>query len=291
VTVQRFRLDASQLDDEDFGLDGPSPAFVLDSSQLGGDGKLDGFNFTETGVASANLGGLTAVGTATIIPVVAGTATANLGELSAAATGQITHAGVAETMLGALTASATGDIDNPAVADAPLGGLVVSASAVVAVAGVAAGVLSGLSAAASAGVTVSGSAVAGLGGGSVSAVGDVSVSAVGSAVLGGIVAEAFASAGAFAVGAAQLGGLSASAVGSVVSVGPHPSGQPYPRVRRQVKKREPEVAPVVIVEELVSVVSVVSGSGRVGLGGVVSSASGAVTFSGEDDDLEVLLLV
>jgi hypothetical protein len=57
-----------------------------------------------------------------------------------------------------------------------------------------------------------------------------------------------------------------------------------------VKKREPEIVPVVVVEE-VSVVSVVSGVADVGLGGVVSSASGGVTFSGEDDDLEVLLLV
>ncbi len=75
----RFILDTSELDDADVGLDGPSPAFILDTSLLDGNGKLDGVTFTTTATAAGALGSLTATATGTVIPVVTGTAQALLG--------------------------------------------------------------------------------------------------------------------------------------------------------------------------------------------------------------------
>jgi hypothetical protein len=45
MAVKRFLLDTSELNDTDFGLDGFSPPFILDTSVLDGNGLLDGAEF------------------------------------------------------------------------------------------------------------------------------------------------------------------------------------------------------------------------------------------------------
>lgn len=95
-----------------------------------------------TGVATANLGGLTGtasgtrvivavmtaslgglVGTATGTRAVAGNATAGFGGLTGAATGARTTAGSAAAPLGTLTGTAAGTVTTPSSAAAPLGNL------------------------------------------------------------------------------------------------------------------------------------------------------------------------
>jgi hypothetical protein len=126
MAVIRFTLDGpSVLDDELFGLDGPS-AFILDASILDGDRVLDGGQFLTTATGTATLGALSATATSTVAHFV--TASAELGELVAeVAQIIVTTEATGEAQLGALVASATATVVLPATASANLGGLVASA--------------------------------------------------------------------------------------------------------------------------------------------------------------------
>ena len=117
----RFILNTSELNDADVGLDGPSPAFILNTSVLDGNGKLDGVTFTTTATAASSLGGLTATATGTVTPVVTGTAAAPLGGLVGSASATVTIAGSASAALGGLTASAVGVVTVVASASGILG--------------------------------------------------------------------------------------------------------------------------------------------------------------------------
>jgi hypothetical protein len=140
-------------------------------------------------------------------------------------------------------------------------------------------------------VTISASCSAPLGTISGSANGAITVLVSCSSPLGGVSASSsgFTTVSASCVSA--LGGIAASAVVPFVPVGPQYSGHPYLSTRRQIKKQKSEIQPVVTIEETISTFSVILGTGRVGFGGAVSSALGDVSFSAEEDDLEVLLLV
>ena len=126
MAVIRFTLDGpSVLDDELFGLDGPS-AFILDASILDGDRVLDGGQFLTTATGTATLGALSATATSTVAHFA--TASAELGELVAeVAQIIVTTEATGEAQLGALVASATATVVLPATASANLGGLVASA--------------------------------------------------------------------------------------------------------------------------------------------------------------------
>jgi hypothetical protein len=126
MAVIRFTLDGpSVLDDELFGLDGPS-AFILDASILDGDRVLDGGQFLTTATGTATLGALSATATSTVAHFA--TASAELGELVAeVAQIIVTTEATAEAQLGALVATATATVVLPATASANLGGLVASA--------------------------------------------------------------------------------------------------------------------------------------------------------------------
>ena len=126
MAVIRFTLDGpSVLDDELFGLDGPS-AFILDASILDGDRVLDGGQFLTTATGTATLGALSATATSTVAHFV--TASAELGELVAeVAQIIVTTEATGEAQLGALVASATATVVLPATASANLGGLIASA--------------------------------------------------------------------------------------------------------------------------------------------------------------------
>ena len=226
----RFILNTSELNDADVGLDGPSPAFILNTSVLDGNGKLDGVNFTTTATAASSLGGLTATATGTVTPVVTGTASAPLGELFAEVSEvSITVDADASASLGGATSSATGVVTHPASGEALLGGLTATAT------------------------------------GSVTPFGTMT---------------------------AELGPMVATAVGTVTPQ-PQPDagggGEPY-RYPRPKKKKIQEV---VIVEDIVVEVApnVVEAYVAPIFVGLSASAVGSITFSAEDDDLQVMLML
>jgi len=105
MAVKRFLLDTSELDDATFGLDGFSPPIILDTSQLDGNGLLDGAEFLTTATGTATLGGLISTATATVI--LPATASANLGGLTASAITAVAQNAVATANLGELVATAT----------------------------------------------------------------------------------------------------------------------------------------------------------------------------------------
>jgi hypothetical protein len=211
VTVQRFTLDSSTLDSADFGLDGPSPAFILDTSTLDGVGKLDGFTFSTVATAAAQLGAATATASATVTHLA--TADASLGALGGAASASVTILATAASTLGSLAAAGTATVIDPNAA-----------------------------------------------------------------------------------GSADLGGLAGTAVATVTPATPttqQPTGRPRlystaPRYKPEPDKTQvPEITPTKPVRVPVSVAA----SGGCMLGAMSSTASGSVTFSAEDDDLQVLLVI
>ena len=252
--VTRFYLDQSELDDADVGLGGPSPAFVLDTSTLDSSGVLDGTNFTTTATGASSLGGLTASATGTVTPVVSGVADAPLGEL---------FADVSE-----VTIEDFGD----GVAE-----------------------LGGLSASAAGGVTIVASASAGLGEASSSATGTLTVVGSATAVLGGVDASAVGVASEIGTASGALGGLTASAVGTVTpqpQPEPEPTGggQPYWYPRPKPRKKV-EAVVVEVEDEVVVVPAVVEAYCTPIFVGMSASAGGRITFSAEEDDLQVMLML
>jgi hypothetical protein len=162
MTVARFILDQSQLDDADFGLDGFSPAFTLDSSTLDSIAKLDGFTFTTTVTASAPLGGLTAGAVVLVSHVVS--AGAVLGGVEASASVSVLNLVSAQAVLGGVVVSADATVAHTVTADAALGGGVASVVASVSNLVSASAMLGGLSSTAVASVAGSVTASALLGG-------------------------------------------------------------------------------------------------------------------------------
>ena len=127
MAVIRFELDLSQLDDAAYGLDGFSPPFILDTSQLDGIGLLDGVQFLTVATGAATLGELSA--TAITKTAKSGIASANLGGLVATATTKTAKSGIAVANFGGLVASATTKTGKFAIATSDLGGLVAIADA------------------------------------------------------------------------------------------------------------------------------------------------------------------
>lgn len=129
MAVIRFELDLSPLDDALYGLGGFSPPFILDTSQLDGNGLLDGVEFLTVATGAATLGGLnaSASGTVTVVTVT-GVATANLGGLVATATTKTAKSGIAVANFGGLVASATTKTGKFAIASSDLGALVATAT-------------------------------------------------------------------------------------------------------------------------------------------------------------------
>ena len=161
MAVSRFILDQSQLNDADFGLDGFSPAFKLDTSTLDSIAKLDGFTFTTTVTASAPLGGLTAGAVSLVSHVVS--ADAVLGAVEASASVSVSNLVSAQAVLGGVVASADATVSHTVTADAALGAGIGSATSQVRVSAVASASLGGLSSTAVASVAGSVTASALLG--------------------------------------------------------------------------------------------------------------------------------
>ncbi len=129
MAVQRFVLDTNQLDDADFGLDGPSgQSFILDSSQLDGTDVLDGSPFLTVATGSASLGGLVATATSSVTNLVS--ASASLGGLVSSGSATVINPATLSASLGGLVASAITAVAQDAVATANLGGLVATANSI-----------------------------------------------------------------------------------------------------------------------------------------------------------------
>ncbi len=126
MAVIRFELDLSQLDDTAYGLDGFSPPFILDTSQLDGIGLLDGAEFLTVASGAATLGELSA--TAITKTAKTATASANLGGLVASATTKTAKSGIAVANFGGLIASATTKTGKFAIASSDLDGLIATAN-------------------------------------------------------------------------------------------------------------------------------------------------------------------
>ncbi len=130
MAVQRFLLDTSQLDDANFGLDGPSGrSFILDTSQLDGTDVLDGSPFLTIATGTATLGALTASASADVQATIFAVASTELGGLTSTATATVVISATASANLGGLVASAITAVAQDAVATANLGGLVATATA------------------------------------------------------------------------------------------------------------------------------------------------------------------
>ena len=143
MAVKRFLLDTSELNDTDFGLDGISPPFILNTSVLDGNGLLDGAEFLTTATGAASLGGLVAE-TADVFVTVEATAEALLGALDASAQAKARKFATASADLGGLDASATTKVSKTVIASADLGGLDASATTKVAKSAIASADLGGL---------------------------------------------------------------------------------------------------------------------------------------------------
>jgi len=126
MAVIRFELDLSELDDTAYGLDGFSPPFIVDTSQLDGIGVLDGAEFLTVATGTATLGELSA--TATTKTTKSATASANFGGLVASATTKTAKSAIAVANFGGLIASATTKTSKFAIATSDLGGLVATAN-------------------------------------------------------------------------------------------------------------------------------------------------------------------
>lgn len=132
MAVQRFVLDTNQLDDANFGLDGPSgQSFILDSSQLDGTDVLDGSPFLTVATGATTLGGLVASASADVQVTVLGSGSAELGGLVASATTKTKKSAIAAANLHGLVASATTKTSKFSIASADLGGLVAVATGAV----------------------------------------------------------------------------------------------------------------------------------------------------------------
>ena len=162
MAVSRFILNQSQLNDADAGLDGFSPAFVLNTSTLDSIAKLDGFTFTTTVTASAGLGGLASSASALVSHTVS--AEAVLGGLVGAASSSVSNVVSAQAVLGGAVGVANATVAHTVSANAVLGAGVGSATASVSNVVSAQAVLGGLSASATANVFGSVTASALLGG-------------------------------------------------------------------------------------------------------------------------------
>ena len=123
----RFVLGTSQLDDENVGLDGFSPAFTLDSSDLDGLGLLDGYTFQTNAAGSGDLGGLVGLAEADVIVNIQSIGVAELGELAGVVVAQVAHSASGLAVLGSVSGAVSATVVHSGVAVAGLGAGVATA--------------------------------------------------------------------------------------------------------------------------------------------------------------------
>jgi hypothetical protein len=278
MSVQRFTLDQSPLDDEAYGLDGASPAFTLDTNSLD-QGVLDGTDFTTIGVAAAS-GSLTATAEADVTVVIQSIGVAELGAITADAVASVAHFATGAASASA-TATATTAITNFAIGNASLGSLTASSTAAVTITASAASSLGIISADATATVTHTATAIT-----------TADLTATASAIVGSVNA-----------GFAPLGEITATATATItpsvmpsggggritwVDVQQRPLPKPEPIVEPEpVKVQEPKP----VLKPKPSPVRVVSSAASAEFGALTSGAFANISWVAELDDLEVLELI
>jgi len=124
----RFVLGTSQLNDENVGLDGISPAFTLDTSTLDGAGKLDAYTFQTNASGLAGLGGVVGLAEADVIVNIQSIGVAELGGLAGVASVSVSHQAVGSAMLGSVSGSVSPVVVHSVSAVAGLGAGVGSAT-------------------------------------------------------------------------------------------------------------------------------------------------------------------
>lgn len=124
----RFVLGTSQLNDENVGLDGFSPAFILNTSTLDGANKLDGYTFQTNASGSAGLGGVVGLAEADVIVNIQSIGVAELGGLAGVASVSVSHQAVGSAMLGSVSGSVSPIVVHSVSALAGLGAGVGSAT-------------------------------------------------------------------------------------------------------------------------------------------------------------------
>lgn len=123
----RFVLGTSQLDDENVGLDGLSPAFTLDTSTLDGSGKLDGYTFQTNATGSGDLGGLVGLAEADVIVNIQSIGVAELGGVAGVVVAQVAHSASGSAVLGSVSGGVSATVVHSGVAVAGLGAGVATA--------------------------------------------------------------------------------------------------------------------------------------------------------------------
>lgn len=123
----RFVLGTSQLNDENVGLDGFSPAFTFDTSTLDGSGKLDGYTFQTNATGSAGLGGLVGLAEADVIVNIQSIGVAELGGVAGVVVAQVTHSASGSAALGSVSGQMSATVVHSGLAVAGLGAGVATA--------------------------------------------------------------------------------------------------------------------------------------------------------------------
>jgi len=131
MTVQRFVLDSTTLDNAGFGLGGAGGFLVpaVGASSLGGVSAAASATITKIASGSSSLGGLSA--SASAVVTVQAVGSSSLGGVSASASATATIFAVLAAPLGGLSATASASAIIFPVLNAPLDGLVASATATV----------------------------------------------------------------------------------------------------------------------------------------------------------------
>jgi hypothetical protein len=277
MSVQRFTLNSSELDDAGFGLDGISPAFNLDSSALDGIGVLDGTNFLTVATATTSLGGSTASATSQITnPVIA---SSELGAITSQASSLVIHEAIGGGSLGLLSAQAISSTANSDTATAALGGVQAQATS---------------------SITHNASAQSNLQGLQAQATTTINNETTATATLGGLAAQATAQTEGDNTATAQLGSLTAEAQSTITPVNKPASsggrifGRPTPLPIFKPAQLKP-VAPELVIEPKPKPkprkFATIKATASVAVPPASVYASGSISWIAELDDLEVLELI
>lgn len=256
------------------------------TAPLGGLNGSASATVSHQATATSTLGGITATATATVIAVIEAAADAPLGTISSNATASIIDYATADAPLGTVTATASASVAHfVTAADAPLGDLFAEAIAGSGQGAIATADLHGMVAHADATVWHTTDAQAPLGGLTATAHADPGEGATATAPLGALNATAIAHKHIEATASAPLGGIVAHA-GAPEPQPPTPAGRPPRRIYP-----EPKPKPKFTLPPLQRPPAFVIGKARTIIPRLEVTATADITWSREDDDLEVLLMV
>lgn len=278
MSVQRFTLDTTKLDDSGWGLDGAA-GFFLDTSLLDSTNILDGEQFLTVATAIGTLGALSA--TVQINVQIPSNAQATLNGLSATSSIVVKHLVTATSALGLLTATIASTPIIPVAATAPLGALIGTITSTPTVKATATAILNGVNSSASA-IPV--------------------VYAAATASLNGLIATAHSIPTDLATVIAVLGGVTATATATVIPISVPSSGggrnfiSPTIFVKPVIKVVEPEKIELPKpqkpkIKPLPKPVKTINAIASCNMQQLNANAFSSITWIAELDDMEVMELV